>query len=185
MIRRGANMQSKLKNPLALLAFALTLAFASPAAAGIIVVVGMPAPTDSSHRTKPGANLPSGDRSTTATTSPCPSDALPDKSDKSACAQKIDPVTGLPADWKCVPIGGGRLYCEAPSGSGGSAGAGGEGAWDGEGQDWVDLEDESFDEASEELQVMGCEGGASAGGLFGMLLAAAAALALRRSRGRA
>jgi len=174
---------------LALCVSVVTLAVTSTSArAGIIVTVGKPTPEDASKRTKPGASLGTGDR-TTSTGAPCPSDAVPDKSQSGSCtqSQKIDPVTGLPADWKCVPIGGGLLYCEAPTaGAGGSAGPGGQGAWDGatDDEDFEDLDDD-LNDADDELQVMGCSGGGSTSGLLALALVVLALFGLRRARAHA
>lgn len=167
------------------LALALTfgaLGFTTAAQAGIIVTVGKPAPEDASKKTKPGPNLTAGDRTTTGDTGPCPAETMADKSKRDTCSDKIDPLTGLPADWKCVPIGGGMLYCEGP-GAGGSAGEGGAGEWDPDAEDYDELGEDGYDTAEEDLQVLGCAGGSASTGLFAFGMVLVALVAMRRRSG--
>jgi len=161
---------------------ALMVSGSGPAHAGIIVTVGKPAPEDASKRLKPGVTLSAPERGASPS-GPCSAESTPQDKSAQSCNQKIDPATGLPADWKCVPIGGGLLYCEGP-GAGAAADEGGAGSWDPDAEDYEDFEDEGYDAGGDEIEAFGCAAGNAAGGVLGAVSVLAALFMMVRGRRR-
>lgn len=99
---------------------------------------------------------------------------MPDGQTRCGETMRVETVSMLPADWRCVSVGRATLYCETPN-FGGSPGAAGEGDFDPDAQ-----YGDTFDD--EEIQALGCSGGGAAGGLLGLL---GVGLLVVRSRRRA
>ncbi len=154
-------------------------AVGASAQAGIIVTVGKPCPEVTLQR-KP---TPEGQRASMfeAETSDTRCVVMPDGQTKCAKTIRVETVSALPADWRCIQVAKAVLYCETPS-FGSSPGAAGEGEFDPD----MEMEDEDF-VADEELQTLGCSGGAGfegiAMGLGGLLLLVAARRSARIREG--
>jgi len=143
------------------------------AQAGIIVTVGKPCP-EVFFQKKPTSE---GQRAAMfeAESSDTRCVVMPDGQVRCAKAIRVENVAALPADWRCIPVAKSVLYCETPS-FGSSPGSAGEGAFD------PGMEEEDFT-ADEELQTLGCSGGAGLGGIatgLGGLLVLFAAARRRR-----
>ncbi|PKN58276.1 MAG: hypothetical protein CVU56_06435 [Deltaproteobacteria bacterium HGW-Deltaproteobacteria-14] len=176
----------KLIKAIAAIALFGLVASSVPAAAGIIVTVGKlpsmssgdgtktgdgarrPANCDGSTAAAPGVEntaMPKSGAKTSKTSSGSPSDC--------GCAppSPADGPTGYDPS-KCVPLGGGLIYCDDPAmGSGPGAGEGG----------GFDDADETPD-GSDEIAALGCTGGGDAAPLALGLLALGGLALLRRRR---
>jgi MYXO-CTERM domain-containing protein len=147
------------------------------AQAGIIVTVGRPCPEISLQKaTSPDARQQqSGSFMTEGAETRCV--VMPDGQTKCGKSIRVESVSMLPADWRCTPVAKGTLYCETPS-FGASPGAAGEGDFD------PDAHGEDF-LSDEQIETLGCSGGAGPGALTGALgLLLIGALRRRRVRAR-
>lgn len=158
----------------------VVLGIAGSASAGIIVTVGKPLPEEQARRVKQGTVAvypPQNTSSETERAGAC----YVDKAGTTICTQKIDPITGVPLDWNCVPIGNGQLYCEGP-GIGSGPGEGGEGYLD-PSYDVGEMDDDGVDDT--EIEAMGCAGGMGlSGGIMGVVSLVAIVVLMLRGRRR-
>ncbi|TNF28787.1 MAG: hypothetical protein EP329_17265 [Deltaproteobacteria bacterium] len=175
----------KLTKVLASIALAALVVWSIPAAAGIIVTVGKLPTFSDGDGTKTGdaARRPTaGDPTSTAmpgveNTTMNKQTAKTSTSDcGTTCAPTSEPTDGAePYDsTRCVPLGGGLLYCDDP-GMGAGVGAGEGGSFD---------EDELAvtPDGTEEVAALGCSGGGEAAPLGLALLLLGGFAVVRRRR---
>lgn len=148
-------------------------AVGASAQAGIIVTVGKPCPEVTLIQKKPTSD---GQRAAMfeAETNDTRCVVMPDGQTKCAKTIRVETVSALPADWRCIQVAKAVLYCETPS-FGSSPGSAGEGEFD------PDMEDEDF-VADDELQTLGCAGGAGFEGIAAGVGGLVMLLAVRRRR---
>jgi len=146
-------------------------AFSAAAQAGIIVTVGRPCPELTFQR-KP---TPEGQRANMfeAESSDTRCVVMPDGQTRCAKTIRVETVSALPSDWRCVQVAKSVLYCETPS-FGSSPGSAGMGTFDPDAD--LDPSEDFVDDG--ELQTLGCSGGTGlagmAAGIGGLLVLVAA-----------
>lgn len=149
-------------------AFVGVSAVGASAQAGIIVTVGRPCPEFQLPR-KPTPDQRMQMQMAAENADTCI--MTPDGQMRCAKIMRVETMSSVPADWRCVPIAKSVLYCETP-GYGSSPGAAGEGAFD------PSMDEEDFLD-DEEIQTLGCEG-AGVGSLAGIAGLVALVMARRR-----
>jgi len=164
--------------------FVAFVALGVEAHAGIIVTVGKPMPEDVARHVKAGtlAIYPTpGSGSSSNGSEKSQSACYVDKTGQTVCNQKIDPFTGVPVGWHCVPIGNGQLYCEGP-GIGVGPEEGGAGRFDPSDDAGLD-DDNGLDDT--QIEAMGCAAGMGlSGGIMGIVSVVAMLVFLMRARRR-
>ena len=142
--------------------------------AGIIVTVGKPCPEISVPARKPN---PDNQRQTmfegdSSEGTRCV--VMPDGSTRCGKSIRVETLSMLPPDWRCVTVTKTVLYCETPT-FGASPGSAGAGGFD------PDADGDYLDD-DEQIETLGCSGGADFGGIAAGIGGMIVLFAVRRRR---